>query len=105
MVSSVFPSLACPLPISTNTHVVLGHGSGGRLSAELMREIFLPAFANPVLARLEDQAVLEYGGARLAFTTDSFVVKPLFFRGGDIGSLAVHGTVNDLAVGGARPLA
>src|SRR4051812_44049172 len=85
--------------------VVLGHGSGGRLSAELLHDVFLPALANPILSRLEDQAVLEYGGARLAFTTDSFVVKPLFFRGGDIGSLAVHGTVNDLAVGGARPLA
>jgi hydrogenase expression/formation protein HypE len=95
----------CPSPIAAKDTVLLGHGSGGRLSAELMRDIFLPAFANPVLARLEDQAVLEYGGTRLAFTTDSFVVKPLIFRGGDIGSLAVHGTVNDLAMGGARPLA
>jgi hydrogenase expression/formation protein HypE len=85
--------------------VVLGHGSGGRLSAELLHDVFLPALANPVLSRLEDQAVLEFGGMRLAFTTDSFVVKPLFFRGGDIGSLAVHGTINDLAMGGARPLA
>jgi hydrogenase expression/formation protein HypE len=68
-----------------------------------LREVFLPAFANPVLAKLEDQATIEIGGARLAFTTDSFVVKPLFFPGGDIGSLAVHGTVNDLAVGGAIP--
>jgi len=95
----------CPVPIATTDSVLLGHGSGGRLSAELLRDIFLPAFANPLLARLEDQAVLEFAGARLAFTTDSFVVKPLFFRGGDIGSLAVHGTVNDLAMGGARPLA
>jgi hydrogenase expression/formation protein HypE len=94
----------CPAPISTRDTVLLGHGSGGRLSAELLRDIFLPAFANPVLDRLEDQAAISIGGARLAFTTDSFVVKPLFFRGGDIGSLAVHGTVNDLAVGGARPL-
>jgi hydrogenase expression/formation protein HypE len=84
--------------------IVLGHGSGGRLSAELLRDIFLPLFSNPILDRMDDQAVLEIGGARLAFTTDSFVVQPLFFPGGDIGSLAVHGTVNDLAMGGARPL-
>ena len=94
----------CPAPIATRDTVLLGHGSGGKLSAELLRDVFLPAFANPVLDRLEDQAAISVGGARLAFTTDSFVVKPLFFRGGDIGSLAVHGTVNDLAVGGARPL-
>ncbi len=94
----------CPAPIATRDTVLLGHGSGGKLSAELLRNVFLPAFANPVLDRLEDQAAITVGGARLAFTTDSFVVKPLFFRGGDIGSLAVHGTVNDLAVGGARPL-
>jgi hydrogenase expression/formation protein HypE len=84
--------------------IVLGHGSGGRLSAELLRDVFLPFFSNPLLDRMDDQAVLEIGGLRLAFTTDSFVVKPLFFPGGDIGSLAVHGTVNDLAMGGARPL-
>jgi hydrogenase expression/formation protein HypE len=95
----------CPAPIAAKDTVLLGHGSGGKLSAELLRDVFLPAFANPVLSRLEDQAVLELAGVRLAFTTDSFVVKPLFFRGGDIGSLAVHGTVNDLAMGGARPLA
>jgi hydrogenase expression/formation protein HypE len=95
--------LVCPAPIATRDTILLGHGSGGKLSAELLRDVFLPAFANPVLAKLEDQASLEIGGARLAFTTDSFVVKPLFFRGGDIGSLAVHGTINDLAVGGAVP--
>jgi hydrogenase expression/formation protein HypE len=95
---------ACPAPIATRDKVLLGHGSGGKLSAELLRDVFLPVFSNPVLDRLEDQAAISVGGARLAFTTDSFVVKPLFFRGGDIGSLAVHGTVNDLAVGGARPL-
>ena len=97
----------CPLPIASANRekIVLGHGSGGQLSAELLRDIFLPAFSNPLLDRLDDQAVLEIGGARIAFTTDSFVVKPLFFPGGDIGSLAVHGTVNDLAMGGARPLA
>jgi hydrogenase expression/formation protein HypE len=101
--SFVFPAMACPLPISTNTHVVLGHGSGGRLSAELMRDIFLPAFGNAELDRLDDQAILEMGSGRIAFSTDSFVVKPLFFPGGNIGELAVYGTVNDLAVGGAEP--
>jgi hydrogenase expression/formation protein HypE len=84
--------------------ILLGHGSGGTLSADLIREVFLSAFHNSVLDRLDDQAIVTVNGARLAFTTDSFVVKPLFFPGGDIGSLAVHGTVNDLAMGGARPL-
>ena len=83
---------------------MLGHGSGGKLSAELIRDVFLPALRNPVLARLDDQAIVSVNGQRLAITTDSFVVKPLFFPGGDIGSLAVHGTVNDLAMGGATPL-
>lgn len=96
--------LSCPLPLPARDQVLLGHGSGGTLSAELIREIFLPAFDNPVLARLDDQAIVSVNGSRLAFTTDSFVVKPLFFPGGDIGSLAVHGTVNDLAMGGAHPL-
>src|SRR5215467_6885368 len=96
--------LNCPAPLPKKDTVVLGHGSGGRLSAELMRSIFLPAFENPVLARLDDQAIVCVNGTRLAITTDSFVVKPLFFPGGDIGSLAVHGTVNDLAMGGATPL-
>jgi hydrogenase expression/formation protein HypE len=94
----------CPPPRAVNDTVVLGHGSGGRLSAELLESIFLPAFDNPVLAKLDDQAIVSINGTRLAFTTDSFVVKPLFFPGGDIGSLAVHGTVNDLAMGGAKPL-
>ena len=85
--------------------VVLGHGSGGKLTAQLIRDMFLPAFDNPLLNRLDDQAVLEAGGARIAFTTDSFVVTPLFFPGGDIGKLAVHGTINDLAMSGAMPLA
>jgi hydrogenase expression/formation protein HypE len=84
--------------------VLLGHGSGGKLSADLLQKLFLPAFDNPILSRLDDQAILTVNGTRLAFTTDSFVVKPLFFAGGDIGSLAVHGTVNDLAMGGAKPL-
>ena len=93
----------CPLPFPAGDRVLLGHGSGGRLSASLVRDVFLHAFHNPILAQLDDQAVIGVNGARLAFTTDSYVVKPLFFPGGDIGSLAVHGTVNDLAMGGARP--
>jgi hydrogenase expression/formation protein HypE len=95
---------SCPAPLSAGGHVLLGHGSGGRLTAELVRGVFLAAFHNPILARMDDQAIVSIDGSRLAFTTDSFVVKPLFFPGGDIGSLAVHGTVNDLAMGGARPL-
>jgi len=95
--------LSCPLPLTESTRVLLGHGSGGRLSADLVRRFFLPRFTNPYLDRLDDQAVLDVAGQRLAFTTDSFVVRPLFFPGGDIGRLAVNGTVNDLAMAGARP--
>jgi len=100
--SPVFGS--CPIPIFAHPQIVLGHGSGGKLTADLIDQIFLPAFRNPILDKLDDQAVLTIGGARLAFTTDSFVVTPIFFPGGDIGRLAVHGTVNDLAMSGARPL-
>ena len=96
--------LSCPAPLTAKDTILLGHGSGGKLSAELIRDVFLPAFQNPVLARLDDQAIVNVNGQRLAISTDSFVVKPLFFPGGDIGSLAVHGTVNDLAMGGATPL-
>jgi hydrogenase expression/formation protein HypE len=101
---------SCPLPSGQYDRVLLGHGSGGRLTAELIQRLFLPAFGNEVLAGLEDQAIVGLSGPngaaapRIAFTTDSFVVRPIFFPGGDIGRLAVHGTVNDLAVGGARPL-
>jgi hydrogenase expression/formation protein HypE len=101
----------CPVPRSRYDHILLGHGSGGHLTAQLIQNLFLPAFDNEVLSALEDQAVVRVSGAdngvkgsRIAFTTDSFVVRPIFFPGGDIGRLAVHGTVNDLAVGGARPL-
>jgi hydrogenase expression/formation protein HypE len=97
-------ALSCPLPITRHKSVVMGHGSGGRLTAQLVRDLFLPAFDNPALRKLDDQAVLEVGGSRLAFTTDSFVVTPLFFPGGNIGELAVNGTVNDLAMSGAMPL-
>jgi hydrogenase expression/formation protein HypE len=95
---------SCPIPIFDHKQIVLGHGSGGKLTADLIDKIFLPAFRNPALDKLDDQAVLTIAGARLAFTTDSFVVTPLFFPGGDIGRLAIHGTVNDLAMSGARPL-
>jgi hydrogenase expression/formation protein HypE len=101
-VSAVFG--ACPLPIFEHKQIVLGHGSGGKLTAELIDKVFLPAFANPVLNKLDDQAVLQINGSRIAFTTDSFVVTPIFFPGGDIGRLAINGTVNDLAMSGARPL-
>jgi hydrogenase expression/formation protein HypE len=97
-------AFSCPLPLPAGERILLGHGSGGKLSASLLKDVFLPALGNPVLNRLEDQAVVSLGATKLAITTDSFVVKPLFFRGGDIGSLAVHGTINDLAMGGAEPL-
>jgi len=97
-------AVSCPLPLTETARVLLGHGSGGRMSADLVHRMFLPRFGNAYLDRLDDQAVVEIGGQRLAFTTDSFVVRPLFFPGGDIGTLAVNGTVNDLAMAGARPL-
>src|SRR5262249_30348457 len=102
--SSEPPFGDCPVPVLRHERVLLGHGSGGTLTAQLLERVFLPAFDNPILARLDDQAVLDVPGTRLAFTTDSYVVTPLFFPGGDIGALAVNGTVNDLAMSGARPL-
>jgi hydrogenase expression/formation protein HypE len=87
-----------------NGRVDLSHGSGGRAMAQLIAEIFQSAFANDLLAQGNDQAVFEVPAGRMAMTTDGYVVSPLFFPGGDIGSLAVHGTVNDLAMAGARPL-
>jgi len=98
------PGSTCPLPITHREQIVLGHGSGGKLTAQLIENVFLPAFGNPLLNKLDDQAVVQVNGSRLAFTTDSFVVTPIFFPGGDIGRLAVNGTVNDLAMSGARPL-
>ncbi len=97
-------SLQCPIPISDYPTVLLAHGGGGRLTQMLIERMFLPAFDNPALEILHDGALLEINGVRLAFSTDSFVISPLFFPGGDIGSLAVHGTVNDLAMCGAQPL-
>lgn len=99
-----FEGFVCPLPLRDYPQIVLGHGSGGRLSNDLIQHLFVPLFNNPALAGLNDQAVLDINGARLAFTTDSYVVHPLFFPGGNIGSLAVHGTINDLAMSGAQPL-
>jgi hydrogenase expression/formation protein HypE len=95
---------SCPLPIEGD-RVTLAHGAGAGASARLFEELLWPQLANPALGARHDGAVLEAGGARLAFTTDTFVVRPLEFPGGDIGSLAVHGTLNDLAMCGARPLA
>jgi len=97
-------SLSCPIPINDYPHVLLAHGGGGTLMHQLIERMFVPAFRNPFLDVRHDGAVLAADGVRLAFTTDSYVVRPLFFPGGDIGSLAVNGTVNDLAMCGARPL-
>lgn len=97
-------SAACPLPISSHKEIVLAHGSGGKLSQRLMQETILPSFRNPLLDALHDGAIFSLNGTQFAFSTDSYVVKPIFFPGGDIGKLAVHGTVNDLAMCGARPV-
>jgi hydrogenase expression/formation protein HypE len=102
-------SFTCPTPLRDRPQIVMGHGGGGALSRDLVEHVFLPAFGNPVLGRLGDSAVLDLGprlagGGRLAFSTDSFVVRPLLFPGGSIGELAVNGTVNDLAMSGADPL-
>ncbi|MFE6553607.1 hydrogenase expression/formation protein HypE [Streptomyces sp. NPDC057746] len=91
----------CPAPLRDQSRIVMGHGGGGTLSAELVRHVFAPAFGGETLAQLGDSAALSLGGVRLAFSTDSFVVRPLFFPGGSIGDLAVNGTVNDLAMSGA----
>lgn len=98
-------SLACPIPIREYPHVSMAHGGGGRLMNDLISRLFGAAFSNPLLDRRHDGAVFEMPpGRRLALSTDSYVVRPLFFPGGDIGTLAVDGTVNDLAMCGARPL-
>lgn len=99
-------SASCPIPIQRHLRVLLAHGGGGRLMRQLIEQVFAPAFRSGPAEPLHDGVVLEFAGpsSRLAFTTDSYVVKPLFFPGGDIGQLAVFGTVNDLAMCGARPL-
>ena len=106
-----FDNMTCPMPHTDYERVLLGHGSGGKMSADLIGRLFVPGLGGNTLAAMEDQATVGLnghadggGGARIAITTDSFVVQPIFFPGGDIGKLAVHGTVNDLAVGGVEPL-
>ncbi len=104
-----FDDWSCPMPLRDHSAIVMGHGAGGRLSSELVQHLFVPAFAGTelsgVLEQLDDAAVLDLGGSRIAMTTDSYVVRPRFFPGGNVGDLAVNGTVNDLAVSGAVPLA
>jgi len=97
--------LSCPLPRLTTERILLAHGGGGRLTNQLLETVFLPAFSNPLLDSRHDGAVLTLDNLRIAITTDSFVVQPLVFPGGTIGDLAVNGTVNDLAMCGARPVA
>ncbi|WP_405756112.1 hydrogenase expression/formation protein HypE [Streptomyces sp. NBC_01020] len=100
-----FESWVCPVPLRETPSVVMGHGGGGAMSGELIEHLFLPAYGAAAAAELGDSAVLSVGGGpRLAFSTDSYVVKPMFFPGGSIGDLAVNGTVNDLAMSGAVPL-
>lgn len=98
------PGFSCPLPITEYKHVLLAHGGGGKLTQQMIQKMFLSQFQNEYLEPLHDGAVFSVNGTRLAFSTDSYVVNPLFFPGGTIGELAVNGTVNDLAMCGARPL-
>ena len=97
-------NLSCPVPRVADDRIVLAHGGGGRLTHQLIEKIFIPAFSNAALEQRHDGAIISVNGSRLAFTTDSFVVRPLIFPGGNLGDLAINGTVNDLAMCGARPL-
>jgi hydrogenase expression/formation protein HypE len=102
-----FDGWTCPLPLKNYPTIVMGHGAGGRMMNDLIRHLFAADFHNELLAQLGDSTALELSttnNQRFAFSTDSFVVSPLFFPGGDIGELAVNGTVNDLAMSGAKPL-
>jgi hydrogenase expression/formation protein HypE len=99
-----FEGWVCPLPLRDHPNIIMGHGGGGKLSAELVEHLFLPAFAEAGAVDMGDAALITVGGMRLAYSTDSFVVRPLFFPGGNIGELAVNGTVNDIAMRGAQPL-
>jgi hydrogenase expression/formation protein HypE len=94
----------CPLPISQYDHVLMAHGGGGRLTHQLIENVFGRAFSNPILDTRHDSAQFTVPAGKLAMTTDSYVVRPIFFPGGNIGSMSIHGTVNDLAMSGARPL-
>lgn len=98
-----FEGWTCPAPLRDHPNVILGHGGGGKLSAELVEHLFMPAFKNDTLLAMGDSSVFSVDAGRLAFSTDSFVVQPLFFPGGSIGELAVHGTINDVAMSGAKP--
>lgn len=98
-----FSNWSCPLPLADYPTIVMGHGGGGKLGNELVEHLFLPAFRNPALENLGDAAIFDLSPGRIAMSTDSFVVQPIFFPGGSIGDLAVNGTVNDLAVSGADP--
>ncbi|UCG63307.1 MAG: hydrogenase expression/formation protein HypE [Candidatus Zixiibacteriota bacterium] len=95
--------LTCPLPITEHDAIQLSHGAGGKMMNELISKLFVWAFDNPALSKQDDQAVVEIGDQKLSFTTDSFVVDPIFFPGGDIGDLAINGTINDICMNGARP--
>ncbi len=95
---------SCPPPANSSDIIRLGHGSGGKMTTNLVESVFLPVIGNDVLNLLDDSALVAVQGAMLAITTDSYVVSPIFFPGGDIGSLAVHGTINDLSMRGAKPL-
>jgi hydrogenase expression/formation protein HypE len=94
----------CPLPITSHDTIQLSHGSGGRMTDDLISKLFIWAFDNPALKKQDDNAIVEINGNKLSFSTDSFVVDPIFFPGGDIGELAINGTVNDIAMNGAKPL-
>src|ERR1043165_399272 len=100
-----FEGYTCPVPIRPTDTVVMGHGSGGTLSRDLLNRLFLPELGQAAPRALDDSAVMTIDGQRFAITTDSHVVSPLFFPGGDIGRLAICGTVNDLAMIGATPVA
>jgi hydrogenase expression/formation protein HypE len=102
--SKIQGEFVCPVPIEQYPTVLLAHGGGGKLTHQLIEQLFLPAFGNPLLSQRHDGAILNVDAGRIAFTTDSYIIHPLFFPGGDIGSLSVNGTVNDLAMCGARPL-
>ena len=101
---SAAPGISCPVPVNEYKNVLLAHGGGGRLSQRLIRNLFLSQFKNEHLGALHDGAVIDISGTKLAFSTDSYVINPIFFPGGDIGKLAVNGTVNDLAMCGATPM-
>ncbi len=96
-------SLSCPIPISDYPKVLLAHGGGGKLMQSLIDKMFRPSFSNSLLAQNHDSTVIDIKASKIAFTTDSYVVKPIFFPGGDIGTLAINGTVNDLCMSGAEP--